>query len=160
MLQDAPVDEEARFYSIEDYLARLMAARNSLYGPYHEDSYAEVMVPDLARDRKRSPSRAENNFQLRVRKRGQSFSPKPMAESNFQLRVRKDLLDRYRSVPQIRSSAAESNFQLRVRKSYPMAAENNFQLRVRKPYPMAAENNFQLRVRKSDSSMEDDSDNG
>merc|ERR1711902_60748 len=74
------------------------------------------------RDRRRS--RAENNFQLRVRKRAT-----PMAESNFQLRVRKDILNRIRSVPQIRS-AAENNFKLRVRKAG--SAERNFQLRVRR----------------------------
>ena len=44
-------------------------------------------------------------------------------------RVRKDILNRIRSVPQIRS-AAENNFQLRVRKAG--SAERNFQLRVRR----------------------------
>ena len=83
------------------------------------------MVPDMLRDRRRSS--AENNFQLRVRKR----SPMPLAASNFQLRVRKDLLDRIRSAPALRS-AAEDNFQLRVRKGGRPGAERNFQLRVRK----------------------------
>ena len=74
---------------------------------------------------------AENNFQLRVRKRGYNFAPRPASpESNFQLRVRKDFLDRLRQSPQIRSSA-EQNFQLRVRRK-PNSAEQNFQLRVRR----------------------------
>ena len=51
-------------------------------------------------------SMAENNFQLRVRKRGSDFGHQPSlrnsAESNFQLRVRKDFLDRLRSSPQVR----------------------------------------------------------
>ena len=82
-------------------------------------------------------SMAENNFQLRVRKRG---SP----ESNFQLRVRKDFLDRLRSSaispPQIRSSA-EDNFQLRVRRG-PSNAERNFQLRVRRSDPSTLRDNL------------------
>merc|ERR1712083_1150222 len=138
-----------------DYLQRLAASRSSLYeSPY--------MVSDMLRDRRRG-SMAENNFQLRVRKRG---SP----ESNFQLRVRKDFLDRLRASPQIRSSAEQnSNFQLRVRRK-PSSAERNFQLRVRRSDPLdtyqrslretllekirdrrfnAADHNFQLRVRRS-----------
>lgn len=82
---------------------------------------------------------AENNFQLRVRKRGYNFAPRPASpESNFQLRVRKDFLDRLRTSPQIRSSA-EQNFQLRVRRK-PASAEQNFQLRVRRS---AADPSFQ-----------------
>ena len=111
---------------------------------------------------------ADNNFQLRVRKRSRGISL-PSAESNFQLRVRKDFLDRIRESPHIRSSA-ENNFQLRVRRG-PSHAERNFQLRVRKSDPemyqrearqtllekirdrrfgqRMADNNFQLRVRRS-----------
>merc|ERR1739846_231904 len=123
----------------------------------------------MLRDRRRG-SMAENNFQLRVRKRGSDFGQQPSlrnsAESNFQLRVRKDFLDRLRSSPQIRSSA-EDNFQLRVRRK-PSSAERNFQLRVRRSDPLdtyqrslrqtllekirdrrfnSADHNFQLRVR-------------
>ncbi len=83
-----------------------------------------------------SASTAENNFQLRVRKRSQDYSPLA-AESNFQLRVRKSFLDRLRQNPQLRS-AAEDNFQLRVRRK-PSTAEQNFQLRVRRSNPMAWE---------------------
>merc|ERR1712086_372297 len=83
------------------------------------------VVSDMLRDRRRG-SMAENNFQLRVRKRG-------AAENNFQLRVRKDFMDRLRNPPQIRSSA-EDNFQLRVRRK-PSSAERNFQLRVRRSDP-------------------------
>ena len=104
-------------YSLQEYLNRLANSRNQLYDNYYGQNF---MVPDMLRDRRRSS--AENNFQLRVRKRAQ-----PLAGSNFQLRVRKDLLDRIRSVPQIRSPA-ENNFQLRVRRGRP-GAERNFQLR-------------------------------
>jgi len=146
-------EEEINAANLFDYLQRLAASRNSLYeSPY--------MVSDMLRDRRRG-SMAENNFQLRVRKRG---SP----ESNFQLRVRKDFLDRLRASPQIRSSA-EDNFQLRVRRK-PSSAERNFQLRVRRSDPLetyqrslrqtlldkirdrrfnSADHNFQLRVRRS-----------
>lgn len=112
-------ENEEPIYSLQEYLSRLANSRNRLYDSYYGSNY---MVPDMLRDRRRS--RAENNFQLRVRKRAT-----PMAESNFQLRVRKDILNRIRSVPQIRS-AAENNFQLRVRKAG--SAERNFQLRVRR----------------------------
>lgn len=132
---------------------------NSIYGNNYNYDTEEGML----RDRRRS-SRAENNFQLRVRKRGQSYSM-PSAESNFQLRVRKDFLDRIREVPQLRSSA-EDNFQLRVRRGGQSLAERNFQLRVRKAgdrrsmlekiirdrtlrSAAAADDNFQLRVRKA-----------
>ena len=116
---------------------------------------------------------ADNNFQLRVRKRSRGISL-PSAESNFQLRVRKDFLDRIRESPHIRSSA-ENNFQLRVRRG-PSHAERNFQLRVRKSDPemyqrearqtllekirdrrfgqRMADNNFQLRVRRSPESTQ------
>jgi len=149
-------EEEINAANLFDYLQRLAASRNSLYeSPY--------MVSDMLRDRRRG-SMAENNFQLRVRKRG---SP----ESNFQLRVRKDFMDRLRSSPQLRSSA-EDNFQLRVRRK-PSSAERNFQLRVRRSDPNlldtlhqrslrrtildgirdrrfnSADQNFQLRVRRS-----------
>ena len=118
-------------------------------------------------------SMADNNFQLRVRKRSRGISL-PSAESNFQLRVRKDFLDRIRESPHIRSSA-ENNFQLRVRRG-PSHAERNFQLRVRKSDPemyqrearqtllekirdrrfgqRMADNNFQLRVRRSPESTQ------
>jgi len=145
------LQEEIDASNLYEYLQRLAAARGSLYdSPY--------MVSDMLRDRRRG-SMAENNFQLRVRKRG---SP----ESNFQLRVRKDFLDRLRSSaispPQIRSSA-EDNFQLRVRRG-PSNAERNFQLRVRRSDPSTLrdnllgkirdrrfqpDQNFQLRVRRS-----------
>ena len=115
-------------------------------------------------------SMADNNFQLRVRKRSWG-NTLPSAESNFQLRVRKDFLDRIRQSPHLRSTA-ENNFQLRVRRG-PSHAERNFQLRVRKSDPnmpigqraarqtllekirdrrfgqRMADNNFQLRVRRS-----------
>lgn len=144
-------DEEINAVNLYDYLQRLAASRSSLY----ENPY---MVSDMLRDRRRG-SMAENNFQLRVRKRG-------AAENNFQLRVRKDFMDRLRNPPQIRSSA-EDNFQLRVRRK-PSSAERNFQLRVRRSdpnlslrqnflekirerrfQPLAADQNFQLRVRRS-----------
>jgi len=87
--------------------------------------------------------RADNNFQLRVRKRGMPNSnfqlrvrkPFPSGGNNFQLRVRKSLFG---------NDYKRSNFQLRVRRPF---NDNNFQLRVRKSYPSA--DNFQLRVRKS-----------
>merc|ERR550539_688768 len=66
--------------------------------------------------------RADNNFQLRVRKRGMQ------PNSYFQLRVRKPF-----------PSGGDSNFQLRVRKSYPGYKRSNFQLRVRRPFN---DNNF------------------
>merc|ERR1711981_1311703 len=91
-------------YSLQEYLNRLATSRNQLYDNYYGQNF---MVPDMLRDRRRSS-----------------------AENNFQLRVRKDLLDRIRSVPQIRSPA-ENNFQLRVRRGRP-GAERNFQLRVRR----------------------------
>lgn len=74
--------------------------------------------------------RTDNNFQLRVRKRG-------MPGSNFQLRVRKPF-----------PSGGNNNFQLRVRKSggNPFNGNDkrsNFQLRVRRPFN---DNNFQLRL--------------
>merc|ERR1711935_1116484 len=150
---DALGEEEISEVNLFDYLQRLAAARNNLYE-------CPNMVSDMLRDRRRG-SMAENNFQLRVRKRG---SP----ESNFQLRVRKDFLDRLRASPQIRSSAEQnSNFQLRVRRK-PSSAERNFQLRVRRSdpnlslrqtflekirerrfQPLVADKNFQLRVRRS-----------
>lgn len=68
---------------------------------------------------------SDNNFQLRVRKRGFNDN-RQAAESNFQLRVRKDFLDRIRQTPQIRSSA-EQNFQLRVRRQ----PDSNFQVILR-----------------------------
>merc|ERR1711950_42429 len=112
-------DEEPLF-SLKEYLSRLANSENRLYG----NSYgSDLIMPDMLRDRRRSS--AESNFQLRVRKRAG-----PISESNFQLRVRKNILDRLRSMPQIRS-AAEDNFQLRVRKARP-GAERNFQLRVRR----------------------------
>lgn len=112
-------ENEEPIYSLQEYLNRLANSRNKLYDSYYGSNY---MVPDMLRDRRRSS--AENNFQLRVRKRAI-----PRAESNFQLRIRKDLLNRIRTSPQIRS-AAENNFQLRVRKAG--SAERNFQLRVRR----------------------------
>jgi len=161
-------------YSLQEYLNRLATSRNQLYDNYYGQNF---MVPDMLRDRRRSS--AENNFQLRVRKRA---GAQQFAGANFQLRVRKDLLDRIRSVPQIRSPA-ENNFQLRVRRGRP-GAERNFQLRVRRgdndneseqpeygintmfSLPVrrnlldqirdrrfgrrpSAENNFQLRIRRS-----------
>merc|ERR1711962_1542284 len=116
----------------------LAAARNSLYeSPY--------MVSDMLRDRRRG-SMAENNFQLRVRKRG---SP----ESNFQLRGRKDFLDRLRASPQIRSSA-EENFQFRVRRSDPLetyqrSLRQTLLDKIRDRRFNSADHNFQLRVRRS-----------
>merc|ERR1712018_38331 len=124
-LDDAEIDAINLF----EYLQRLAAARNS---PNNENQY---MVSDMLRDRRRG-SMAENNFQLRVRKRGLGM-PLHSAESNFQLRVRKDFLDRLRSSPQICSSA-EDNFQLRVRRK-PSSAERNFQLRVRRSDPNNAD---------------------
>jgi hypothetical protein len=148
---DSLGDEEINAVNLYDYLQRLAASRSSLY----ENPY---MVSDMLRDRRRG-SMAENNFQLRVRKRG-------AAENNFQLRVRKDFMNRLRNPPQIRSSA-EDNFQLRVRRKS-SSAERNFQLRVRRSdpnlslrqtflekirerrfQPLAADQNFQLRVRRS-----------
>merc|ERR1711935_316723 len=148
---DALGEEEISEVNLFDYLQRLAAARNNLYE-------SPNMVSDMLRDRRRG-SMAENNFQLRVRKRG-------AAENNFQLRVRKDFMDRLRNPPQIRSSA-EDNFLLRVRRK-PSSAERNFQLRVRRSdpnlslrqtflekirerrfQPLAADKNFQLRVRRS-----------
>ena len=75
--------------------------------------------------------RTDNNFQLRVRKRGMQ------PNSNFQLRVRKPF-----------PSGGNNNFQLRVRKSggNPFNGNDkrsNFQLRVRRPFN---DNNFQLRL--------------
>jgi len=161
---DSLGDEEINAVNLYDYLQRLAASRSSLY----ENPY---MVSDMLRDRRRG-SMAENNFQLRVRKRGAAENNfqlrvrKSAAENNFQLRVRKDFMDRIRNPPQIRSSA-EDNFQLRVRRK-PSSAERNFQLRVRKSdpnlslrqtflekirerrfQPLAADQNFQLRVRRS-----------
>jgi len=167
--EDEAVEEDGEDYgdinSLEAYLQRL-ASKNNLYDNYYEPSY---MVSDMLRDRRRS-SMADNNFQLRVRKRSWG-NTLPSAESNFQLRVRKDFLDRIRESPHLRS-AAENNFQLRVRRG-PSHAERNFQLRVRKSDPnmpigqrsarqtllekirdrrfgqRMADNNFQLRVRRS-----------
>ena len=68
-------ENEEPIYSLQEYLSRLANSRNRLYDSYYGSNY---MVPDMLRDRRRS--RAENNFQLRVRKRAT-----PMAESNFQL---------------------------------------------------------------------------
>lgn len=167
--QDEPLVEEATVISpasIVEYLQRLAAARSGLYDSYYEPS---PMVSDMLRDRRRG-SMAENNFQLRVRKRGVEFAKPLSAESNFQLRVRKDFLDRLRESPHIRSSA-EENFQLRVRRK-PSMAERNFQLRVRRADPDVldayqrsvrrsllermrdrrfgqSDDNFQLRVRRS-----------
>merc|ERR1712223_62184 len=136
-------EEEINAVNLFDYLQRLAAARNSLYeSPY--------MVSDMLRDRRRG-SMAENNFQLRVRKRGSDFGHQPSlrnsAESNFQLRVRKDFLDRLRSSPQIRSSA-EDNFQLRVRRK-PSSAERNFQLRVRRSDPNSNADTYQRSLRQT-----------
>jgi len=151
-------DEEINAVNLFDYLQRLAAARSSLYE-------SPSMVSDMLRDRRRG-SMAENNFQLRVRKRGSPVQ----SNSNFQLRVRKDFMDQLRTSPQTRSSA-ENNFQLRVRRK-PSSAERNFQLRVRRSdsnpqdsYQRSlrqtllerirdrrfnsADNNFQLRVRRS-----------
>ena len=51
-------------YSLQEYLNRLATSRNQLYDNYYGQNF---MVPDMLRDRRRSS--AENNFQLRVRKR-------------------------------------------------------------------------------------------
>jgi len=129
------VQDEEPLFSLKEYLSRLANSQNRLYG----NSYgSDLIMPDMLRDRRRSS--AESNFQLRVRKRAPGpisesnfqlrVRKSPISESNFQLRVRKNLLDRLRSMPQIRS-AAEDNFQLRVRKARP-GAERNFQLRVRR----------------------------
>jgi len=129
------VQDEEPLFSLKEYLSRLANAQSRLYG----NSYgSDLIMPDMLRDRRRSS--AESNFQLRVRKRAPGpisesnfqlrVRKSPISESNFQLRVRKNLLDRLRSMPQIRS-AAEDNFQLRVRKARP-GAERNFQLRVRR----------------------------
>lgn len=115
------VQDEEPLFSLKEYLSRLANAQSRLYGNSYGGS--DLIMPDMLRDRRRSS--AENNFQLRVRKR-----VGPRAESNFQLRVRKNILDRLRAMPQTRS-AAEDNFQLRVRKARP-GAERNFQLRVRR----------------------------
>ena len=115
LLQEVQEDEEPLF-SLKEYLSRLANSENRLYG----NSYgSDLIMPDMLRDRRRSS--AESNFQLRVRKRAGPISESnfqlrvrksPISESNFQLRVRKNILDRLRSMPQIRS-AAEDNFQLR-----------------------------------------------
>merc|ERR1712223_1183907 len=137
-------DDEISAVNLFEYLQRLAAARNSLN---NENQY---MVSDMLRDRRRG-SMAENNFQLRVRKRGSDFGHQPSlrnsAESNFRLRVRKDFLDRLRSSPQIRSSA-EDNFQLRVRRK-PSSAERNFQLRVRRSDPNSNADTYQRSLRQT-----------
>ena len=97
------VQDEEPLFSLKEYLSRLANAQSRLYGNSYGGS--DLIMPDMLRDRRRSS--AENNFQLRVRKRAG-----PRAESNFQLRVRKNILDRLRAMPQTRS-AAENNFQLR-----------------------------------------------
>ena len=97
------VQDEEPLFSLKEYLSRLANAQSRLYGNSYGGS--DLIMPDMLRDRRRSS--AENNFQLRVRKRAG-----PRAESNFQLRVRKNILDRLRAMPQTRS-AAEDNFQLR-----------------------------------------------
>merc|ERR1712018_879595 len=94
-------------YSLQEYLNRLANSRNQLYDNYYGQNF---MVPDMLRDRRRSS--AENNFQLRVRKRAQ-----PLAGANFQLRVRKNLLDQIRDRRFGRRPSAENNFQLRIRRS-------------------------------------------
>jgi len=164
--EDVAENAEISPVNIAEYLERLSAARNRLYEHYNEPT---PLVSDMLRDRRRG-SMAENNFQLRVRKRGIGYDKPLSAESNFQLRVRKDFLDRIREAPQIRSNA-ESNFQLRVRRK-PTMAERNFQLRVRRGDPgmmdayqrsvrrsllermrerrfAKSDDNFQLRVRRS-----------
>ena len=111
------VQDEEPLFSLKEYLSRLANSENRLYG----NSYgSDLIMPDMLRDRRRSS--AESNFQLRVRKRAPGpisesnfqlrVRKSPISESNFQLRVRKNILDRLRSMPQIRS-AAEDNFQLR-----------------------------------------------
>merc|ERR1712004_665323 len=152
--EDEAVEEDGEDYgdinSLEAYLQRL-ASKNNLYDNYYEPSY---MVSDMLRDRRRS-SMADNNFQLRVRKRSWG-NTLPSAESNFQLRVRKDFLDRIRQSPHLRSTA-ENNFQLRVRKSDPnmpigqRAARQTLleKIRDRRFGQRMADNNFQLRVRRS-----------
>ena len=132
--------------------------RSTLYRERERDSHHQSVMAkkfygvgarlanwmEMYRDRKaaaaassRAPFKAQNNFQLRVRKNAgpQQQQQQLLETGTYQgMRVRKAILQEIRDRRRSMADHSNSNFQLRVRKSQErgFGPGQNFQLRVRR----------------------------